>query len=466
MSAAGIGYAGTKLILDLVKKIKRGDYSKHPSYVERASDQIGYKKQGKAKMPYKRAGKKRAAYGRKTTKKKTYKRKRTATKRPVRKSAKKKRKVSKTVSLTVGTSRTRFVSHEKYSVADAMYVPLSSIGPKNKMLKSVSQALLLHYMHRVGDYRASASVVPSVAVPAAQHVTTTWSRMRFTFLSYTSVDSSIDVYSVVGGTAQTLEELTNTLASALIGRLKLNTRLATVCVYRDTQRTTGNTGDDVPVLQDIQAGRNHIEFSSKALMKMQNTTPADATHTGAETCGHDNMLNMNRNPIDGLVYKFRNAVPKFQKMYLLSRTPAQRQIVDAVQDIYTGSVHGVSVVSSNTCLPFAANDDVFKIPPPAPSTIFANSAGKSSVFIDTGSHKTFGLTEYHKGPVNGFFDRFFGVDEQDVPPGGTSIIVGLKPKYRNDSQAAIRVECEVDLVYAARVSRAKLTALPMETTLD
>jgi len=44
----------------------------------------------------------------------------------------------------------------------------------------------------------------------------------------------------------------------------------------------------------------------------------------------------------------------------------------------------------------------------------------------------------------------------------------LKPKYRNfsDRQQQVQVEAEIDHTYCARISRAKMTPLPMNTILS
>jgi len=420
--------------------------------------------------PTRRSVKRKAPRG----KKKTYKRKAT-----IRKSTKrKKRKVSKGVPLTVGTARERHVDHFAYGQASGdatnktIYIPMSSLGPKEEMLRMVGQSILLHYMHRVGDYRANVNMVPSTSTHAASNdQTATWAMMRFHFVSTAITDdhSSFDVYSYrkIGEVAyneQTLAAMSLTCAQGFLAQTKLGRRLSNVTVYRDVSAKHEST-DDQCILNDISAGRNVIEFTCKASIKLQNITPADATATAADSCGIDNAMNLHRNPLDGLIYKFKNQVPKFKMQYLISKTNAHRGIIDNISDCYQTHPSGINPV--NLC----SYGSEWWVPPPAPSTIFSNSAGKSPVSIPAGGHITQSLYESYKGPVNSFFDRYFPLlggtagNTTVVPPGGKSILIGLKPKYRNAAQTSLKLDAEIDHTYCARVSRAKLTPLPMNNVL-
>ena len=402
-------------------------------------------------------------------------------KRTIRKSTKsKKRKVSKGPSLTVGTARMRKVDHEVFSSpvgaagGSPVYIPFNSIGSKAEMIKMVAQALILHYMHRVGDYRANATMVPtgtSIFTTNTSGQTTTWSRMVFHSISQTSgVEDKEEfiVWSDTDGTTpgmQSLDAMTLRLGNELVLLARRGRRLSQVSVFRED--FTGVTTKNYQcILMDITAGRNVVEFTSKAALKLQNTTPADATHTGAETCGHDNALNINRNPLDGVVYNFKNAVPKFKIQYLIAKTDASRDHLDGITDCYTAAPGGVSVPQ------FALHGNEWLAPPVTPSTIFSNFSGKSATGIEPGGHKSYYLNESYKGAVNSFLDRYFpttpGGNFQDayvVPPGGVCMMVCLKPKYRNLTQAAVNVQAEIDHMYVARVTRAKLTPLPMSTFL-
>jgi hypothetical protein len=457
-SSVGSGFSG---------RLKPGDPDDFLKLLEQRANKMPARPRRAPRGASSRSSKRKAPRGKKRSVKR---------KAPIRKSTKrKKRKVSKGVSLTVGTARERRVDHHTYGTASglvsnaALYIPMNSIGPKEEMLEMVAQALLLHYMHRTGDYRANTSMVPLVAQAAASSAqSTTWSYIRFHFCSLASTSDAdyFDVWSWYDGSSvaeQTLKAMSTRLAGGLLAQATHGRRLTQVSVYRDVSSVSSAT-DDQCILLDISAGRNVLEFTSKASLKMQNVTPADVVHSDAQTCGHDNALNINRNPLDGLVYKFRNQVPKFKMQYLISKLDTPRKELSTLSDCYATHEAGIAPLN----LP--AYGDEWKVPPPSPSTIFSNYSGKTGISIAAGGHATQYMSESYKGPVNSFFERYFPIRasatvEFEVPPGGSSLMVCLKPKFRNSSQANLKIEAEIDHTYCARVSRAKLTPLPMNTIL-
>jgi hypothetical protein len=411
--------------------------------------------------------------------KKTYKRKAT-----IRKSTKrKKRKVStrsKSVGLTVGTARQRRVEHYKREDIHTAYVAFSSVGETRRMLKMVAQAMLLHYMHRVGDYRASKTMIPvtnaTTAAPDATDQVVTWEDMKFSFIvpniftSNEAVVADTFILSCLnGGAYASLTVLTDNLANELYTQFNKGRRLSQVTVFR------GFGTNNVAILQDISAGRNVIEFSSKATLKLQNTTDADSP--GADNpnvtanVDHRNMMNIHRNPVDGLKYTFRNKVPLFKLQYLVSKIDQRRDVLDGMQNSITGDPGGVNI-------PFTITDEPeFMIPPPVPSTIFKNVTSKERVSIQPGGHKSFSLSEFYSGPINSFADRYFQRLNLDAatnscygqgafPPGGTCCLIGLKPTYRTSGTEDVRLECEMEYIQSSRMTRAKLTPLPMSSYVE
>jgi len=391
--------------------------------------------------------------------KKTYKRKRTSTKRTVRKSSKKRKvsKKSKYVSLTVGTARESTVEHSNRSVNHAHYNAFSATGSKSKMLMMPAQAMLLHYMHRVGDYRANKTMTPTGQQHGeadADEQLTTWSKMKIDFLGLgASADSTNQHQETIDNTVpKTLAVLTGELRDILSNQFQFGRRISQVSMFRATEC----------ILFDISAGRNIIEFSSHATMKLQNTTLADSVHAQADPAS---VLNVHRNPISGYAYKFKNQVPLFKMQYLVSKPAATRLVLDELS-AETTELSGVNYVD------FAANGDEWNSPPVAPTTIFRNGAGKSPTSISPGGHRTYTLKEYFRGPINSFADRYIrqrwsgGQPDATMPPGSSCMLVGFKPTYRTSDTEDIKIEKEIKYTYCSRMTKAKLTPLPMNTILD
>ena len=402
-----------------------------------------------------RSSKRKAPRG----KKRTIKRK-----APIRKSTKrKKRKISpKSVKLTTGTARKRIHDHTSQGRNHAQYQSFSSIGRKENVMDIVAKAMILHYMHRVGDFRATEDVVPVGNVAAATDanpVNSTWTSMIIKF-TFPGIQSDVDDSSItVTGGAQSVTQMTTSLAGDLFTQAKAGRRVAQVTMF-----TTDSAGHTMCVLNDTNAGRNIIEFASSAQMKLQNVTLADSTDTSGDKCS---VMNIHRNPLDGQVYTFKNAVPKLKHGYMLSKTQGEQDLLRTLQFAFNvTSAAGVSDAN------LASAGDEWNSPPRTMSTMFMNAKGKSPCAIHPGGHKTFYQKEFYSGPINSFFDRYipsvsgastgFG---ETVPPGGSCMMVGLKPKYRTSTTEDIKLEIEHTYVYQSRMTKAKMSPMPMITKL-
>lgn len=456
-SSVGSGFSG---------RLKPGDPDDFLKLLEQRVNKMPARPRRAPRGASSRSSKRKAPRG----KKRSIKRK-----APIRKSTKrKKRKVSKpkSVPLTVGTCRKRIFDHEASTHNHANYSSFSSIGKKADLMDMVAQSILVHYMHRCGDYRANKFVAPSGdqkgdAGTAGLNVTSTWSKMKFDFLGQgaTTTDNNDDTFDLAGGTA-TLDAMTTLLSAELLTQVKYGRRLSQVTVFR------GDGATPQCILSDVGAGRNHIDVSCSAKLKMQNTTEADAPalasgdFNAGQVCDRTSALNIHRNPLDGLAYTFRNAVPKFKMQYLIGKSVDERAALQLVSVDSSTAAGGIDKVD------FAAQGTEWKAPPPTPSTMFTNISGKKSAMsVAPGGHANFSLYEHYKGSVNGFFDRYFAfrwtnsAPEATLPPGGSCMLIGLKPKYRTGATEDIKLQLEYTFTYAARFSRAKLMLMPMETDL-
>ena len=420
-------------------------------------------------MPARGSKRGRMAPSRRSTKRKAPRGKKRSIKRkaPIRKSTKrKKRKVSaksKSVSLTVGTARSRIVDHSSTPHTHAAYEAFNSIGARDQFMKPIAQAMLLHYMHRVGDYRLNSSVVPEryfEAATVANPQIATWSQMKINFVfpahptDQSPVDITIDAQS--GDLSRSLDDMTDSLATALVAQAKVGRRISQVTMFRSNNC----------IVCDTNAGRNVIELSSSAIMKIQNVTLADSTPTGDDSGDRCSVLNIHRNPLNGLAYSFKNAQPKFKHGYMLSKVQSEQDALIPLLNPYQTRYPGVGTVST---MGSDAGSE-WKVPPSNPSIMFANSSGKTSVAISPGGHKSFFLKEYYSGPINSCIDRYFPLVAFDgkvdpIVPGGSCMIVGLKPQYRTSTSEKINLEVEHTYTYAARMTRGKMSIMPMPVTL-
>tara|TARA_B110000977_G_scaffold199599_1_gene287444 strand:- start:1028 stop:2617 length:1590 start_codon:yes stop_codon:yes gene_type:complete len=488
----------------------------------------------KRKAPYKKSSRKKAKTyqpKKKTYKKKTYK----------KKSMRKRSKKSTAITLTSGTTRERFVDHRQETKSKASYVTYSSVGHSSRYIRPVAQALLLHYMHRVGDFRTGANsraqtaYIPEVENPigaftdvkdaTADEIKATWEAMTFCFRApnITGAFSSGGLgdyrknsehtvlhkaVSTINGnplsTWKDLEELTTQVADAMHKEFTRGWMLTSVSVTRAAERSDslGHV-----ILYDAGAGSNIVQFSSVATLKIQNTTPADATASAFDK------NNIHRNPLDGYCYEFKNQVPLFKQQYLVNKDQTPREALQLLSNLHywrtdTSDWHipgTVPVSGEHPPFPYRGTlsagwaggvytpdlaietgnfDNEFQLPPKTPSVLFRNYSSKRAARIAPGGIMKDSLREKFVGSVNAFATRYFQVQRPTnddgkmgfspvagypasyvagkIPSGGTCRMVGLKPTYRTGDDEDIVLQVENEYIYTARVVKAKLTPMPMK----
>lgn len=378
----------------------------------------------------------------------------------------------KTVKIGPRTSRLRYVDHIERTANHAVYAGFNDVGPVEHLCRSAAEAFLLYYMHKMGDTRANQNValvgVASGGAGDYHDSEITWGRMRLIWRNKNSApptesyaEDDIDHATVSGGvvTVQTFNQMATDLATIFMDRASGASELASVTIF-EFDRTGSNPSMVRPRLHDVDAGRHVLQFEAKAKFKIQNTTAADAA---SDTHNKDNI---HANPLDGLVYKFRNRVPKFNAGWMESLQDSTAEALNNLENTQTGSVPGLSYVD------LAAQEDVFKVPPPAPYTLFSNSAGRSKILIKPGEHRVLTLKENFEGSVNSFLRKYVPLDirgdhpNRRVPPGGNCLLIGLKPTFRTGTNEDLEIQTETDRYFAAVLKPRKLTVLPIKNILS
>lgn len=453
---------------------KKGGFNKYDKVVDRTLDEIPDKPQSKGTkaktMPRKRTYTSRKATG----KRKAYTARRLPAKKKKRKLYKKRKtttkKAAKRVPLTIGTVRLRKIAHRTATDDNCLYVGQGNLGSIHVFIKMIAKATLLHYMHRVGDFRASEENRPvnddMVGTdPGYRDFVVTWSSMRFQFANTGSrgTDQGYS-YNLSSFTSsyRTIDEMATTLGGQMMAQFKAGRRLVNVIVYRGEVPTDANA-----ILNDISAGRNLMQISVQTCLKLQNTTVAD--HVGADQDGA-NALSIHRNPIDGYIYHFRNRVPVFKMQYLMSKGNTAEQKLAKLQWLQNDDPSGMMIAPLSD-LPAQSE---FLHPPTAPSVIFKNTAGKERISIQPGRQKKIYMSEHYEGSINSLIERYIEFDpsasdlfkDGTPPPGGKCVLVGLKATHKSSDTEDLRVEVETETVYTTRMSKAGIMKLPMPTEVS
>lgn len=366
----------------------------------------------------------------------------------------------KTVKVGPLTSRLKYVKHVTHTRNNAAYVSFSDIGPRDHYLRCLAEAFVMYYMKRVGENR--------VSLHRENVHTRTWGSMRLEWRLQTSGAEVYQADLIDGhtgtGTIQPFAALADAVRADFASRTELGYELHSVTIF---EKEGGTGGDEAPVMFfDPDAGRHDFNFEAVAHFKVQNTTDADhvegtlASNMAAVAKGDRN--NIHANPVDGLVYRFRNAVPKWSAGFLAEHSDNGNDL----NDLHVLNNVGITDVSGVTDLDLAAYlPNEFKVPPPAPYTMFANCSGRSKIYIKPGEFKTLKLKEFYHGTINSFIKRYVSVANAgggaEIPPGGNCYMIGLKPTLRTQATESVELQCETQRYYAGVVKTRALTATPI-----
>ena len=391
----------------------------------------------------------------------------------------------KYVSIPVGkgTSRRRYVDHGHVEASHCLYTTFSDMGPRAEFVKTLAESIILHYMHRCGDYRVNlrdAALGPTTFdTNVATGTTSTWKTMRLqwrqknTSTTEVMVSFDLDAWTVAQTNPSNDATVVHTTFTSMVDLLAANIityatsgyELASITMFRGDRASSLNgqnqytqTMFDQAILHDTSAGRNLFKFSTSAKFKIQNTTDADEGDLHSKD-------NIHANPLDGLVYKFKNRVPKFQPSFLSSLSPADADIVNDLENLASASITGLSPSPLHT-----AAGNQFHVPPPLPYTIFSNSAGRSKVLIKPGEHRVFALKETFSSSVNEFIRRYMTVSNggvtRDIPSGGNCLMIALKPTFRTGTNEDVEIQYEVERTLHGLIQRKKLTTIPITNIMS
>jgi hypothetical protein len=341
--------------------------------------------------------------------------------------------------------------------------------------------MLLHYMHRCGDYRVNlrdeALGPTTLRTDTSTGTVSTWKTMRLQWRRKGVTESTftfdLDAYTVAVTfpaddptvVHSTFASMVDDLGEEILLRALLGYELASVTMLRGDRGSMVNgsaqyTGAmfDSAILHDTSAGRNLFKFSAVVNFKVQNTTDADSTE------GIHDKDNIHANPLDGLVYKFKNRVPKLQPSFITSLDSTSYEILNGMENLSVAAINGLTMPPLAT-----AAGQQFHVPPPLPYTIFSNNAGRTKVLIKPGEHRIFTLKETFGSSVNEFLRRYIGISRtspenavpREVPPGGNCLVLALKPTFRTGTNEDLEIQYEVERTYHGLIQRKKLTTIPI-----
>lgn len=394
----------------------------------------------------------------------------------------------KAVSLPKMSSQYRFQHHQNVvqaTVHKALWFGGSSLGSGEDACKVLADAMICHYLRRLGDSRSSrttANLGDSTFQNAAL-----WHFMDITFgtvgqeqISTTlfETDSADDASKGLTLSNANIDTLVPRLASKL-EKMYLNSGMVPIRVSIRKKEWFGvinpataaaEETDTRQILDDTDAYRNQFTISVSGLFKIHNVTlPPDE--------GKDKHA-INAQPIDGKLYNFRNRVPVFHPSYLAGFSSTVGQISNLANDPVAT---GITMTSYETGVNYdalnsgTANPIELESPPLRPGTVFKNSTSSEKVYMAPGALKFRKTYFAMAGSLMTIFKRIlpipFNVQNtsgtaSSIPPGGDSFLVCLKPTVKISNTEVVTLDTQHSHMFKAHCKKAKMLLLPTKQFLE
>ena len=387
----------------------------------------------------------------------------------------------KAVSLPKISSQYRFQHHENRTyigtVHKALWYGGSSLGSGDDASKVLADAMICHYLRRLGDTRSSRTTATS-AVDAL------WHKMYITFgnvgentksTTLFEPDTHADATKGLILTNASIDTMVTTLSLKLekmylnIGMVPIRVSVSKNDYYNGSFQETLRQ-----IFDDTDAYRNQFSFAVSGLFKIHNVTlPTD---------GVPDKHAITAQPIDGKLYNFRNRVPIFHPSYLagLTGAPAIQGVSDMVQSV--GAAAGATMTAYETGINHVAlvnvsatNPVELESPPLRPSVIFKNSTSSEKVYMAPGAMKFRKTYFAMTGSLMSIFKRILpvaynvqeaGGSASSVPPGGDSFLVCLKPSLKVSNNEVVTIDTDTSFVFKAHCKKGKMLLLPTKQILE
>lgn len=375
-----IGYWGGKLLTDSLKDIKR--YRDTSKYVERASDQIGYKKptQKSKKMPRK------TPYAKKRARDKAMM-PRTSNKRKRKTSTKKQGKFKKAKRIRTTPSKFAKRHYDDYGEIDrdnCAYFGFQRHGSKSRMWTIIGEAMTKAMLAKIKIYPRAYDepltgvthfdrlqlLYKRVPVPGGNPVTPVSATLSFT-------------------AATTYEGLASLVTNSITSFAERTNEQDLVYAWYPTQALWYKSNDPGSRLIIEDLGESVIELYATQNITIKNLTPNDAGTSELDVVGV--------NPIAGKKYEFDNFRPK-----IIDTLETNNPALAAFQ-----YVDDVSGVNATLTLPGAANADSLIAHPPVPRQLFTNCKRSSIIYMKAGGIKKEVTKFKMKHKLSYFIERIY-----------------------------------------------------------
>ena len=487
--AGNVAYWGGKLLTDSLRDIK--SHRDTSRYVERDSDQIGYKPP--QKMPTRRnfgpvkAGKKRAYGSKPRTSYKKRKRTMTRSYKPRKMVRKKYKKTTAAsyglmdVSKAATAPKTNVVIDRRKTYGSVVnttnskmaWIGISDIGDQKTFLRSVARAVLQRYLVKLGDFRTKEDYSPDALEPGSHNQL--WKELQVLYKpeAYNTVHEAAGVASHSDGgviTNNRMDTLADTLGDQFHYWAERGFYPADICFYGDDFITTGTVTRGRPIIYDNRFGEHIVDAQVTTLFRLHNISPSDQTDAGENPANtiHD----INANPINGKVFTFRNQRPTFHVGYEenIRNEPTTRDGMEFLNRYDT--TFDVIKAPSNTVDAFAH----IEAPPLNARAVWSNVAGQGTIRMAPGSYRTYNAKFGRSMTLRTLIRDTVRVrvdtagNDQGVtaknPPLGSSALFCFQPSMRTSGGEIVKLGYDQTQVYKMSFRFKKQMGLPTRNIMQ
>nr|QUS52610.1 capsid protein [Mute swan feces associated circular virus 11] len=247
-----------------------------------------------------------------------------------------------------------------------------------------------------------------------------------------TVDTNLDT-SGAGSNYKSFDDVATGMATSFAAEMSVpNKYLYSYTIFKGD----GSGIDEGMTTRNVAEWSFNVNVSTN--YKVQNITPADLG-TGNETFNRDNIAS---NPLQGRVWEFSGAAPRFRGQF-------SNMIGSANSIEKSDHPYGLIVFP-------AANDNVYDVgnyfhSVPTGTVLFQNCSKTGTVNLTPGGHKNIVKRYNFSGTVRHFCKRIAASDDHKFGM-GDAICVGLQPSMRTTNDEAVTIAFHLDIGVKARLS--------------
>lgn len=366
------------------------------------------------------------------------------------------------------TVKLRVHNHGTGDAIDKLWIGSSTLGVQPNVLKTISLAIINHYLPKLGDIRANLQI-GSGGGPAD-----TWTSFRVVFdrepgfpgNQESATPGEYFSGSIVNGTiAEMLETLRIQLMNAAIRGF-----YPTEIEFVKNDWTSPTAEAPRMVLRDKLFGKTIVNYQTKGRYRFNNiTTAGDGTGTNTDKHAID------ANPVSGKIFNFRHQRPIFDPHYAEGLSDTQTlqgfKILGNFAD--EAEVIGGNPAPQTTDPPQYNSASAFvhlTAPPLRPRSVFKNCSKSGNVSIGPGAFKTYYTTFRRSTTLYKFMRDLVRVTYNQpgqvynataaLPPMGDSFMMCLRPTIKSAANEKVTIAYDYEYVHSCSLSHAKRPPLP------